>query len=148
MCHHLAPAAYPPAMGEQPLNAGILGLATHKACGIPCRHRTRWSLTPPFHPYRILLMRVCGGRFLSRCSAVTGSFPLRSMVLFVARTFLSSFMDKMSDRPSGHTCRLFQPRIMPLWELRMKFIMMSRSADGSTSSSTRVTASVTLRPEA
>ena len=26
-------AAYPPTMGEQPLNAGILGLATHKACG-------------------------------------------------------------------------------------------------------------------
>ena len=32
---------------------------------------------------------------------VTDSFPLGNMVLCVARTFLSSLIDKMSDRPSG-----------------------------------------------
>ena len=45
-------AVYPPAMGEQPLNAGILDLATHKTCGTPHRCGARWALTPPFHPYR------------------------------------------------------------------------------------------------
>ena len=36
-----AVAVYPPAMGEQPLNAGILDLATHEVCGAPCRHVAR-----------------------------------------------------------------------------------------------------------
>ena len=40
-------------MDEQPLNAGILGLATHKACGMPYCYDIRWALTPPFHPYSI-----------------------------------------------------------------------------------------------
>ncbi len=79
---------------------------------------------------------------------VTDSFPLENMVLFVARTFLSSFMDKMSDRPSGHTYKRCQPRIIPLWELRMKLRIMLRSGEGSTSASTRATASVTLSPDA
>ena len=47
-------AVYPPATGEQPLNAGLLDLATPKTCGIPGRTGTRWALTPPFHPYRLL----------------------------------------------------------------------------------------------
>ena len=57
-----ARAAYPPAMDEQPIvetdmsapRAGIHGLATHKTCGMLCRHSTRWALTPPFHHYRPL----------------------------------------------------------------------------------------------
>ncbi len=39
-------------MDEQPLNAGILDLATHKVCGEACRHASRWALTPPFHHCR------------------------------------------------------------------------------------------------
>lgn len=50
-------------MGEQPLNAGILGLATHKACGIPRHHGIRWSLTPPFHPYLTYAERVARRSF-------------------------------------------------------------------------------------
>ena len=42
-------AVYPPAMDEQPLNAGIFDLATHKVCGESCPHVSRWALTPPFH---------------------------------------------------------------------------------------------------
>ena len=38
-----------------------------------------------------------GGRFLSRYSAVTDSFPLESMVLCVARTFLSPLYTSASD---------------------------------------------------
>lgn len=38
-----------------------------------------------------------GGRFLSRYSAVAGSFPLESMVLCVARTFLSPLYTSASD---------------------------------------------------
>lgn len=47
----LSAAVYPPAAGEQPLNAGLLDLATHKACGTRYHYRARWALTPPFHPY-------------------------------------------------------------------------------------------------
>jgi len=54
-------AFYPPAMGEQPLNAGIHELATHRWCGTLCHHSVRWALTPPFHPYR----DERGGSFLS-----------------------------------------------------------------------------------
>ena len=73
-------------MGEQPLNAGILGLATHKMCGMLYCYNIRWALTPPFHPYPQLL---AGGYFLSHYSAVTNSFPLGNMALYVARTFLT-----------------------------------------------------------
>ena len=44
-------SSLPPGKGEQPLIAGILGFATHKACGMLCCHSIRWALTPPFHPY-------------------------------------------------------------------------------------------------
>ena len=47
-------AVYPPATGEPPLNAGILDLATHQACGTVGRPTARWALTPPFHPCRCL----------------------------------------------------------------------------------------------
>ena len=61
-CCHPSIAVYPPPMGEQPLNGGILDLATHKACGMTYHYATRWALTPPFHPYHFR-----GGYFLSRC---------------------------------------------------------------------------------
>ena len=32
-------------------NRNIHGLTTHKVYGIPYCYRTRWALTPPFHPY-------------------------------------------------------------------------------------------------
>ncbi len=41
-----------------------------------------------------------GGCFLSRYSAVTHSFPLGSMALVVARTFLSPLIASASDGPS------------------------------------------------
>lgn len=44
-------AVYPSAMDEQPLDADILDLATHKMCGILCYHNIRWAFTSPFHPY-------------------------------------------------------------------------------------------------
>jgi len=37
-------------MDEQPLDAGILDLATHKACGTTHCCAARWALTSPFHP--------------------------------------------------------------------------------------------------
>ena len=78
-------------MDEQPLNAGILDLATYKMCGGPYHCGPRWALTPPFHPYRPMLSgRPAGGNFLSHYSAVSGSFPLGNIVLCVARTFLNS----------------------------------------------------------
>ena len=46
-----AEAVYPPAMGEQPLNAGILDLAAHETCGALHCCLARWALTSPFHPY-------------------------------------------------------------------------------------------------
>jgi len=46
-------------MGEQPLNAGILDLATHKACGDRHHCRSRWALASPFHPYRRMLRIYC-----------------------------------------------------------------------------------------
>ena len=92
------PAAYPPAMDEQSIvdadyytagqRAGIHGLATHKTCGMPCRHDIRWALTPPFHHCLTPFGKGSGCYFLSRYSAVTDSSLLESMVLCVARTFL------------------------------------------------------------
>lgn len=50
---------------------------------------SRWSLTPPFHPYQTLLL---GGIFSVALSVNPTlhwvSYPLGSMLLFVARTFL------------------------------------------------------------
>jgi len=50
--HLPPPATYPPASGEQPLIAGIHGLATHGTYGRMTSLPPRWALTPPFHPYR------------------------------------------------------------------------------------------------
>ena len=109
-------AAYPPAMDEQPIvavtgnrsdlqRAGIHGLATHKTCGIPCRHGTRWALTPPFHHCLKPSEGLTGCYFLSRYSAVADSSLLESMVLCVARTFLmplrrSTSIGKRHKRPA------------------------------------------------
>ena len=84
VCRQTAPApkrraAYPPAMDEQPLAAGVFGLATHRMCGMPCRHGIRWALTPPFHPYPCPLCEEdAGGRFLSH-------FPRRRRRLVVGK---------------------------------------------------------------
>ncbi len=40
-CVMTSVAVYPPTMGEQPLNAGILDFATHEVCGAICRHTVR-----------------------------------------------------------------------------------------------------------
>ena len=98
VCRHTTQAAYPPAMDEQPLDAGILGLATHKVCGMTCHHAIRGPLTPHFHPYPSLT----GGYFLSHYSAVADSFPLRNMVLCVARTFLLRLMSASDEMPGCH----------------------------------------------
>ena len=82
-------AFYPPAMDEQPLNAGIHELATHRWCGALCHHSTRWALTPPFHPYQAFRKRGLAVIFCHLNPAVTHSFPLRNVMLCVARTFLS-----------------------------------------------------------
>ena len=80
----MAQAAYPPAMDEQSLNAGILGLATHEMCGASCRHEARWALTPPFHPYSI--SKGYGAViFCHTRSGVAAGFPLGNMALSVAR---------------------------------------------------------------
>ena len=90
-CRHLPLAIYPPTSGEQPYCVGIHDLATHKTYGFECCHPNRWALTSPFHPFHT---RRCGGYFLLRYSALTNSFPLGNMVLYVARTFLYSFWEK------------------------------------------------------
>jgi len=91
-CVMTSVAVYPPTMDEQPLDAGILDLATHKACGRQCRHRRRWALASPFHPClksaeRIPAVIFCHAT-LPLCAF--GGFPLKSMALCVARTFLTS----------------------------------------------------------
>ena len=50
---------------------------------------------------RLFTLTFSGGCFLSHYSAVTDSFPLGNMVLFVARTFLQALMrDLATDRLS------------------------------------------------
>ena len=63
---HKSFAAYPPTMDEQSLNAGILGLATHKMCGMQYHYHTRWALTPPFHPYHFEKWRLFSVTLLYR----------------------------------------------------------------------------------
>ena len=91
-----------PPDGSEPLPCvGIFGLATHRMCGLPGRPGSRWALTPPFHPY----LRG-GGYFLSHLPNVATRFPLESMMLCVARTFLRP-LPAAGDRP--HFCiKLFR----------------------------------------
>ncbi len=80
-------AAYPPAMDEQSFAAGVFGVATHRMCGMPCRHGIRWALTPPFHPY--LSYQIWQAVvFCHIIPDVAAGLPLTNMVLCVARTFL------------------------------------------------------------
>ena len=62
-----SPATYPPASDEQPLIAGIHGLATHGTYGRVTSLPPRWALTPPFHPYlpEFEMRFAPGGRFFS-----------------------------------------------------------------------------------
>ena len=91
-CCQPSEAAYPPTMDEQSLTAGIFGLATHEMYGIDCHQPTRWALTPPFHPYPVR-----GGSFLLHYLCHYSTFPLGSMVLCVARTFLLVTMHTATD---------------------------------------------------
>ncbi len=100
LCLHAAPertmgpplrAAYPPAMDEPSLTAGIFGLATHRTCGLRRHRRSRWALTPPFHPYPDLSKLTEKSGAVVFCHVVpdvTAGWPLASMPLWVARTFL------------------------------------------------------------
>ena len=49
-------------------------------------------------PHLFTLTGQAGGRFLLRYSTLTDSFPLRSMVLCVARTFLTSEDERQTGR--------------------------------------------------
>jgi len=53
-------------MDEQPLDAGILDLATHKMCGTWYHYLARWALTSPFHPYRHCCRRLFSVTLLYR----------------------------------------------------------------------------------
>ena len=92
-------ATYPPASGEQPLTAGIHGLATHGTYGRATSLPPRWALTPPFHPYP---QSPAGGRSLLRSHNLTAVRPLACVALCVARTFLS--------RPAAGSDRADLPR--------------------------------------
>ena len=102
--HLPPPATYPPASDEQPLIAGIHGLATHGTYGRMTSLPPRWALTPPFHPYRSEIpgdapcLSLCGrpmapdaftgGCFLLRSHDLTAIKSLACVALCVARTFL------------------------------------------------------------
>lgn len=80
----------PPASGEQPLIAGIHGLATRETYCRAASLPPRWALTPPFHPYPPGLRKSpAGGRSLLRSYTLTDIKSLACAVLCVARTFLS-----------------------------------------------------------
>ena len=81
---------------SSPTCAGIHDLSTHKLYGILCCQKTRWALTSPFHPYHSISH---GGYSLLHYSTLADCFPLRSMVLCVARTFLT--LRKVSDKPTN-----------------------------------------------
>ena len=99
-CNHLqALAAYPPTMDEQSLAAGIFGLATRGMCGLRRCRRSRWALTPPFHPYPLV-----GEGAVIFCHTrldVAADFPLGSAVLCVARTFLLASFSQATDHTSA-----------------------------------------------
>ena len=54
---------------------------------MPCRHGTRWALTPPFHPY-LPAEGLQAVVFCHISTDVAAGLSLASMVLCVARTFL------------------------------------------------------------
>ena len=88
--HALPLTAYPPGSGEQPSVPGIFGLSTHKV--YPLLQSPAAGVSPylTFSPLPFPVNRDLGGYFLWHFLSVrmrTG-FPLGSMLLCVARTFL------------------------------------------------------------
>lgn len=63
-------------------------------------------LPQPFHPYLASYTKMQGGYFLLRYSAFTNSFPLRNMVLYVARTFLSPHIDEQRQTDLLHSAKV------------------------------------------
>ena len=61
---------------------------------MPCRHDIRWALTPPFHPYQPRLAVI----FCHLNPKVAPGFPLRNVMLCVARTFLSAAVSSDAER--------------------------------------------------
>ena len=109
-------------MDEQPFNVGILDLATHKTCGAPSRGGARWALTPPFHPCHPQERRAVV--FCHVVSAVTRGFPLESMVLCVARTFLGPRRaDAREDRDGPPGCLYFVAKLQ-------KFVLTAKDSPG------------------
>lgn len=95
-------AVYPSAMDEQPLNADILDLATHKAC----HHHVAMLVRELLPHIFTLTSHKEGGYFLSHYSTVTDSFPLGNMMLCVARTFLTPYWPVSDKPPYYHGAKL------------------------------------------
>lgn len=66
----------------------------------------RWALTPQFHPYP----STRSGRYIfcgTFCVPLPGPFPLGSMVLCVARTFLPMYSNQATSRSARFKNSLF-----------------------------------------
>jgi len=92
-----APSAYPPAAGEQPLIAGILGLSTREV--YPCLQLppsivVSYTTFSPLPNTEVKAVLFCGTRCLMGAEVVCPSTRLLAgTALFVARTFLHHFTD-------------------------------------------------------
>ena len=77
------------------MNFQLLTCTAHMS---PCAW---WALTPPSHPYPTAIM-TAGGCFLLHWFTLTDDFPLRSRILYVARTFLLHLKKRMhtASRPT------------------------------------------------
>lgn len=127
----MALAIYPPARREQLLYAGVLDLTTHETYGSECHHPPRWALTSPFHPYSSKRVLKEPRQAVILCYATTpripqrgilGAFPLGSMVLCVARTFLSSRLLPLKQRQTGLPKRDFASILYYLSMLRDNYL--------------------------
>ena len=108
LCRHKPEAIYPPTSDEQSYSVGILDIATHKAYGDAIAGYPGGLL-----PRLFTLIRIApDGYFLLCYSTLADGFPLGSMALCVARTFLSQQV-AATDRPTVYCkckCNYF-PRI-------------------------------------
>ncbi len=77
--------------------------------GRACHQARRWSLTPPFHPYRPL---GAGGMFLWHCPSGHPAWPLASTVPCGVRTFLERLVDAR-DRPAGWAHFNYSTTLLP-----------------------------------
>lgn len=84
MGHPMPLSIYPSTSDEQPYCVGIHDLSTHDAYCDTVSLPVRWALTPPFHPYspRTAVL-------FCYANMPHDIFPLGSMALCVAQTFLS-----------------------------------------------------------